>query len=719
MAEQHPTPAPAAKAVPIPKQKTPMSNFLQFFASRFFLGEPALWRLMGMIKSLRHWVIAANAALTVATMLGALGLVSLMPLFSVVFGPEAAESYGQKHHQVKTEQVAPASPTAPAAPVAKAGGATSQTPAQAPAQAQPPANATAEPAKTVQVSEKIQKRYPFIGRLLEFSAVKSAVDGAQAKWREFYGWASASTERFVVIYAAFILTLLTLQGIFQFIGNFIMGRVAVWTTSGLLRKLYANVLRQEMLFFNNTSTGSLLNTCYREIFELQSLITMLTSTRLLIPVYMVIYFGALVYISPGLSLLLLGLMPVVILPTTVLTRRIKQQMKKELDEESGAMDVMSQGLHNILAIKTFGAERLEVQAIEPSIHYYIQASKARRIAQSLTGPMVDVLNMFIMLTVFVVAAFVLPDSFRDPKTLPLFMFALTRFYKPLRDLMSLNIRMQRARQVCSHIFTLLDRQPQIDDAPNAVDFPTPWRELVLDNVHLAYKVKRKGGGKRLHTALAGVEMTIRRGEAIALVGPNGAGKSSIVNAITRLYDVTGGEVRVDGTPLKQIRLASLREKICLITQHPILFNRSIADNIAFGLEGVTREEVIEAAKATRAHDFIMKLPQDYDTFAGEQGRLLSGGERQRVVLARAFVRRPEILILDEPTTGLDQATLADFLELIGEMRRRGVTIIYITHEPSQLALVDRIYRITPERKVIEETLESLGVAAPQLAGKSA
>ena len=320
-----------------------------------------------------------------------------------------------------------------------------------------------------------------------------------------------------------------------------------------------------------------------------------------------------------------------------------------------------------------------------------------------------------MLMVFVVAVYVLPGVLKDgPDQLILFMLVLTRFYKPMRTLMTMNIRMHRARQVCSHIFTLLDRKPEIADAPDAVDFPDPWRRMVLDNVHLAYKVIRKGNTRK-HRALQGLSMEILRGESVALIGPNGAGKSSIVNVICRLYDVTGGEVRIDDTPLKQIRLDSLRENICLITQHPILFNRSVSENIAFGLENISQEAIEEAAKATGAHEFIMKLPQGYETFVGEQGRLLSGGERQKLVLARAFVRRPEILILDEPTTGLDRQTLAEFLDLISTIHARGTTIIYITHEQSQLARFDRIYRLTPERKVIEESLESLKLALPQKA----
>jgi ABC-type multidrug transport system fused ATPase/permease subunit len=224
--------------------------------------------------------------------------------------------------------------------------------------------------------------------------------------------------------------------------------------------------------------------------------------------------------------------------------------------------------------------------------------------------------------------------------------------------------------------------------------------MAFDHVYLTYRMIRKGQ-ERNRRALRDVKIRIRHGEAIAVIGPNGAGKSSMVNLACRLYDPTGGQIRLDETPLEKIKLQQIREQICLITQHPILFNRSVADNIAFGLEEVSRERIIEAAKASGAHHFISQLPQDYDTYVGEQGRLLSGGERQKIVLARAFIRRPQILILDEPTTGLDRQTVEEFLDLVSSLHRQGMTIIYITHEFSQLSRFQRVFQLTPEKNVVE------------------
>ncbi|OPZ13934.1 MAG: Heterocyst differentiation ATP-binding protein HepA [candidate division BRC1 bacterium ADurb.BinA364] len=239
------------------------------------------------------------------------------------------------------------------------------------------------------------------------------------------------------------------------------------------------------------------------------------------------------------------------------------------------------------------------------------------------------------------------------------------------------------------------------DRPGARPFPADWRELIFDDASLQYRLRSRGK-TIVREALRNVSLRIRRGEAIALVGPNGAGKSSLVNLICRLYDPTSGDVRLDSISLRDIRLDSLRRHVCLIPQHAILFNRSVADNIAFGLEDVDRDAIVEAAKATNAHDFISQLPHGYDTVIGEQGRMLSGGERQKIALARAFVRRPSILILDEPTTGLDHASQIEFLDLVGRAGQAGATVIYITHKQSELGRFERIFVFDAARHTISE-----------------
>ena len=491
---------------------------------------------------------------------------------------------------------------------------------------------------------------------------------------------------------------------------YLIGNVGIDATSSLLRRVFGNVVRQEMQFFDQTSTGSLLNTCYREVFGIRDMITFLTSTRVMLPVKMLFLFIALIIINARFTLMLVCLLPIVILPTILLTRKLKKTLRAEVEGEAGPMDLMTEVFTGIRAVKTFGAEQQERDFMDPSIDQYVEMTRKRRTAQALIEPTVDVLNMLVLVLVFFAATAWSGALQQEPGALVAFMFATTRFYKPFRSLMTMNIQLQRSRMMATRIFNLLDREPRIVEAAQPVPFPNPWRCMRFEGVGLDYRIKHRTR-YRTREALRQIDLHINRGEAVALIGPNGAGKSSIVNLLCRLYEPTRGAIMIDHVPLNQIRLAEIHEKICLITQYPILFNRSVFDNIAFGMQGLSENQIREAARAVRAEAFIDALPDGFETLIGEQGKLLSGGERQKLVLARAFVRHPEIVIFDEPTTGLDVETTAEFLELIDQMHARGITVIYITHEASQLVRMDRVYRLTGDRMIIEETKSDYAAVA--------
>ncbi|MCE5228922.1 ABC transporter ATP-binding protein/permease [bacterium] len=632
----------------------------QFFIKRFSLQDNALWRVMGLLKSYHRLILMANICLAVSQMFTGAGIVVLYPMISYAFDTQAG---------TKTEQV-----------VGKQKGKESK-------------------------DSKYEKKV--VAWVEGHESVARPYHQAVAEWNAFNDWMKTSRLRFFGVYSAFLVVLFLLKGLIQFVGNYLMARVSINVTSDLMNRVYGNVLRQELAFFDRTPTGTLLNLCYREIFNMQPLITMLASTRIVMPVTMLILFGTLLVINVMLSLMLLVLLPVVILPTMAVTRWMRQSLKGELSEESQVMDIMTQGLNGILAIKSFGAERLEQQYLEPAVAAYIASSRSRRAAQSLVAPMVDLLNMIVLLLVFVLSMV----WFYDPKTLnagvfTTFMLALTRFYKPMTTMMRMDVNMHRARALARRIFELLDRVPEIRNADDAVDFPTEWDKIRFENVSLSYTVYRKNRSAVKREALKPVDLAIARGEAIGIIGPNGAGKSSIMKLLCRLYDPTGGRIWIGLTPLERIKLESMAKNICLITQHPVLFNRSVRDNITFSLEdGVSDEMVMEAARLAGADAFIEKLPNGYDTLIGENGRLLSGGERQKVMLARAFVRKPSILILDEPTTGLDQKTLAEFLDSVWKLHEQGITIIYITHEHGYLEKFDRVFEFKADHSVNEMTTQ--------------
>lgn len=628
-------------------------NFLiQFFRNRFSLRDNALWRVMGLLKPYRRMIVLANICLGVSQIFAGVSIVALYPLINYALEKPAAQS----------------SP-APGGAAGSVVGSDTEHPSG--------------------ISENMK------GGMFE-----KKLDQVP-----FYTWMKGSTLRYFTVYSAILILLFLLKGLIQFAGNYMMARVSINVTSDLMNRVYGNVLRQEMAFFDRTSLGTLLNLCYREIFNMQPLITMLASTRVILPITMLVLFMTLVGINAYLAFMLLVLLPIVIVPTMLVTRWMRQSMKGELAEESEVMDIMTQGLGGILAIKTFGAERFEQKYLEPAVAAYVESSRSRRAAQSIVAPMVDLLNIMVLLLVFVFAMIFLRDRISlSAGMLTAFMVALTRFYKPMTTIMRMDVNMHRAQALAKRVFELLDRIPGVRNAPDPVDFPADWDRIEFENTSLNYTVHRRNRPPVQREALKPTTLTIKRGEAVGIIGPNGAGKSSIMKLLCRLYDPTGGRIRIGMVPLDKIRLETFAHNICLLTQHPILFNRSVRDNITFSLEGISDEQVEAAARAAGAHEFVQKLPNGYDSLIGENGKLLSGGERQKVMLARAFVRRPSILILDEPTTGLDQKTLNEFLESVWKLHEQGITIIYITHEQNYLNRFDRVFEFKADHSVKEKIL---------------
>jgi ABC-type multidrug transport system fused ATPase/permease subunit len=636
----------------------------EFFRSRFSLQDNSLWRVMKLLRPYRRLVVMANIFLAFSQAMVAVGMVSLFPLFDYAIQQTSLNA--------------------------------------APAHVQ-----AAESDATSSIAEKVlgsnvKKRQQLAKKTFEKGWLGKLKKRFSGSWNAFDAWAKASTGRFIALYSGFILSLFLVKGVIQFMGDFLMGKAAITVTADLMKRVYSNILRQELEFFDHRSTGSLLNTAYREVYNFQDLINTLASTRIMIPINIVILFGALMLINLPLSLMLLVMLPLVIMPTMMITRHLRRSLGQELGQETEIMNVMSQGIHGIAAIKAFGAEELEERQLAPPVNAYVQSTRARRAAQSIVEPVVDMLNMIVLLLIFMVAVYILPGRIMlSGGKLMVFLLATTRFYKPMTIMMKMNVTMQRSRALARRVFELLDRNPQIHDAPDAVDFPSEWKELRFNQVSFSYKVIRHAGKIRIRQAINGVNLAIRRGEAVAVVGPNGSGKSSIVKLMCRLYEPTEGKITIGGVPLQEIRLSSLREGICLITQQPVLFNRSVSENIVFNTPDVSQSEIERAALLTGADRFICKLPQDYDTFVGEDGRLLSGGERQKLVLARAFVRHPSILVLDEPTAGLDHQTVLDFLETLERLREQGITLLYITHEPSHLDRFDRVLTFHDDHTVSE------------------
>jgi subfamily B ATP-binding cassette protein MsbA len=263
----------------------------------------------------------------------------------------------------------------------------------------------------------------------------------------------------------------------------------------------------------------------------------------------------------------------------------------------------------------------------------------------------------------------------------MFLAALLLMYGPVKKLSRVNANLQQAVAAAERIFDLLDLHTEVRETPGAVALAPFTTAIDFDRVTFGYEDGRE--------TLSGVSMTVRAGQMVAIVGSSGAGKTTLVNLLPRFYDVTGGSIRIDGQDLRSVTLASLRAQIGIVTQETVLFDESVASNIAYGSPGATRERIESAARAAHAHEFIVTLPEQYETWIGERGQRLSGGQRQRLAIARALLKDSPILILDEATSSLDAESERLVQDALANLMRNRTSFV-IAHRLSTVRRADKI-----------------------------
>jgi ATP-binding cassette, subfamily B, bacterial len=272
----------------------------------------------------------------------------------------------------------------------------------------------------------------------------------------------------------------------------------------------------------------------------------------------------------------------------------------------------------------------------------------------------------------------------------IFLAYVGSLFKPVRDLGKLSAKFSRAAVSARRVNEILETAPEIEDAPDAIDIGQPAGEIVFEDVSFAYRDGRP--------VLDGVSLRIAAGQQVALVGPSGSGKSTLLALLLRLYEPTAGRILIDGIDIRRYTRDSLRRAIGIVPQDNMLFAVSVRENIAYGAPQAPFEAVEQAARQARAHEFIVDLPQGYDTELGERGGTLSGGQRQRLCLARALVKAPAILVMDEPTASVDAVSARLIHEAVARAQR-GRTLITISHEYADMAAYDRIFVLEGGRLV--------------------
>jgi subfamily B ATP-binding cassette protein MsbA len=453
-------------------------------------------------------------------------------------------------------------------------------------------------------------------------------------------------------------------------------------------RLYGYLQRLSLSFFERTSTGELMSRVANDVEALENFVThgvILTTIDLLRLIGATVMLLALDW---RLALVVLALLPVIAVALRRFNRRARPIYRQARDRLGDINARLQDNLAGIRVIQAFGREETELARFrDVSGDYYRQRVRAIR-TWSTFFPALSFIAALGGTLVLGAGAWMVINEQLSLGTLVAFMAYITSFYDPLRRLTEVDNTFQQAIAAGERIFELLDEIPEIQDAPDAVTLEEVEGAVVFDDVHFRY-----GSGDEI---LHDVEFHMAPGEVVALVGPSGAGKTSIASLLCRFYDPIHGRILVDGHDLRGVQVKSLRKHVAVVLQDTFLFNTTVRDNLLYGKPGANEEEMIAAAKAAYAHEFIEQLPQGYDTEIGERGVKLSGGQKQRLALARAILADPRILILDEATSSVDAEAEYLIQQALDEVLK-GRTALVIAHRLSTIRNADKIIALEEGR----------------------
>ena len=401
---------------------------------------------------------------------------------------------------------------------------------------------------------------------------------------------------------------------------------------------------------------------------------------------------AVITVGGRMAWVLLLFVPVVISSARRIGRGVRKTTRKGQDKLAEIQSIAHETITGNSIVKAFGRELWEMTRVRKAADRLLTANMRTVAVQSISSPLMDWLGAVAIAGLLFFGRNLILHGSWTPGTFVAFLAAVILLYDPIRKLPVYYNSFQQAVGASQEVFRFIDAQDEVVERKGAIKLKSFSNTIEFRDVYFSYGTEgetRSGAQVEKQQALRGVSLTIKRGEVVALVGPSGAGKSTLMNLLPRFYDVSEGAILIDGHDVRELTIASLRKQIGKVTQETVLFNDTVRNNIAYGRPDVAMERIEAAAKAARAHDFIMRLPEGYDTEIGERGARLSGGERQRLAIARALVKDAPILVLDEATSSLDTESEAQVQAALATLMHDR-TVLVIAHRLSTVRSADRI-----------------------------
>ena len=518
---------------------------------------------------------------------------------------------------------------------------------------------------------------PKFGELEVYVSVPERKE-SQNQWVLFGGTYTVFIIPIVLIVVFFLI------GIFRFGQSFLLGSTGQKIIMRLRNDIYQNLQSLSLSYFEKNTTGQTGQLISRILSDIDAINYLFTSGIQDIMLEPIIIFIGLTWgfiLNWQLTLLFFLVFPLMAWPISYLSKKLRAANKEIMNSTASITGVLEETLAGIKVVKAFGMEEYEIKRFQRETREnYSKALRGIRMGQ-IFHPLIN-FTASIAIAIFVAyGGYLVINQNLNPGEFFTFSFLMSTIADPVRKIGSIFGHVPKALAAADRVFELMDERSEVAEAANPVELTSIQGKVEFEKVSFAYQPGEM--------VLKDVDLTVNPGELIAFVGPSGAGKTTMINLIARFYDPISGRIKIDDHDLRSLKLSSFRKQMGIVPQETILFRGTIAENIAYGKHDATMDEIIAAAKAANAHNFIMEMPNGYQTRVGSRGATLSGGQRQRIAIARAILRNPRILILDEATSALDTESEVLIQEALERLMKKRTSFV-IAHRLSTILSADRI-----------------------------
>ncbi|HEY9730618.1 MAG TPA: ABC transporter transmembrane domain-containing protein [Drouetiella sp.] len=508
------------------------------------------------------------------------------------------------------------------------------------------------------------------------------------------------SDRHLIYYVPLVvLGVVACQGIFRFIEAYTIRLVGSSAIRDLRNEMLCHLEKQPLLFFQSQSSGVMISRMTNDIGLIENAISQTFQSMISRTITVLSLATVLILQSWMLSIIALGILSLIVVPVSIFGKKIRKSSRGGQEAIGDLVSVLSESIQGAKIVQSYNLEDFQTaRFLATNQSFQSNTMKAVR-SEAVLSPILAMIGALGIASVMWVAGYQIMHKHMELGALTSFVIALLLLYSPIKNIGRINGILQPALAAAQRVFEVLDTQPNLADAPQPIALKEGMHRIKFENVYFQYP-------GHSNMVLKDVNLDIPPGMMVALVGLSGSGKSTMANLVPRFFDVTSGQLSLDGVPIKEISLHSLRSQVALVTQDNFLFNTTVEENIRLGRLDATQEELENASKAAYCHDFILELKDGYKTMIGERGVRLSGGQQQRLAIARAFLKNAPILILDEATSSLDNESEAMVQKALNHLME-GRTVIVIAHRLSTVRHADKIVVLEDGQIVETGTHQSL------------